>query len=324
MSSETATQRQQIVDLQPGVVARATVFNVAVRVEEAYTPSDESPRGDIRDINGESYGPRHSTEFGKRPKIKVTVWRLLNTILVLGFGVYKAVAAYRGQQTASTTLDWILGVLWVITAYWISFLEEAELGPWGRWFFTQDHSGAVLRILTYSLVVSLSLFLGGLVWYGILHFNGVSNETTAESPQRADVMPESEYDLFEDDLEDDYDLLEADVLPEADVQPETYARPATYTWPTATSDAHAPFKSSEVLLQSANPTTCDNFTGGITGHLCSAQVGPQVEVPFWRLLNTISVLGLGVYMTLKAHRGQQTTPTNLDRVLGVLWAVMCV
>ncbi|KAF7326432.1 C6 finger domain [Mycena sanguinolenta] len=92
------------------------------------------------------------TPYGARlenaPMIKVTVWRLLNTIVVLGLGIYKAVAAYLGQQTAPTTLDWVIGVLWTVTGYWVSFLEDAQLGPRGRWFFTQDHSGAVLSILT--------------------------------------------------------------------------------------------------------------------------------------------------------------------------------
>ncbi|KAF7361551.1 hypothetical protein MSAN_01188700 [Mycena sanguinolenta] len=129
MSSETATQHQQMVDLQPGIVAHhPTVFNSAARIEEGLAPCDGSPRGDIRDIHVESDGPQHSAELRKGPKVKVTGWRLLNTFLVLGLGVYKAVAAYRGQQTTSTTLDWLLGVLWAITAYWISFLEEAELG----------------------------------------------------------------------------------------------------------------------------------------------------------------------------------------------------
>ncbi|KAJ6510730.1 hypothetical protein C8R45DRAFT_965010 [Mycena sanguinolenta] len=167
MSSETSTQPQQMVDLQPEV-AHTTVFNLAGRMEEGHAPSDDSPRGDIRDIHVELDGPQHSTELGKGPKVKVTVWRLLNTFLVLGLSVCKAVAAYRGQETASTTMDWILGVLWTVIAYWVSFLEEAQLGPRGRWFFTQDHSGTVVPILAYSSVVSLSLILVGLLWYAFL------------------------------------------------------------------------------------------------------------------------------------------------------------
>ncbi|KAJ7773499.1 hypothetical protein B0H14DRAFT_2276757, partial [Mycena olivaceomarginata] len=50
---------------------------------------------------------------------KVTPWRLLNTCLVLGMGIYKAAVTYRGQDAAPTTLDWIIGVLWALMCVWI-------------------------------------------------------------------------------------------------------------------------------------------------------------------------------------------------------------
>ncbi|KAJ6463970.1 hypothetical protein C8R45DRAFT_1024802 [Mycena sanguinolenta] len=37
--------------------------------------------------------------------------------------------------------------------YWVSFLEDAQLGPRGRWFFTQDQSGVVLSILTIRMIL---------------------------------------------------------------------------------------------------------------------------------------------------------------------------
>ncbi|KAJ6510711.1 hypothetical protein C8R45DRAFT_394934 [Mycena sanguinolenta] len=87
------------------------------------------------------------------PRVKITPWRLLNTVLLLVLGIYKAVAAYRGQQTAPTTLDWILGVVWGIIAYWASFLEEAQIGPRGtlvlhaRCVWSLPNGGLVLDYL---------------------------------------------------------------------------------------------------------------------------------------------------------------------------------
>ncbi|KAF8198275.1 hypothetical protein K438DRAFT_1824129 [Mycena galopus ATCC 62051] len=90
------------------------------------------------------------------PKIKITPWRLLNTVLVLGLGIYKASPSYLGQEVAPTTLDWIIGVLGAVIAYWVSFLEEAELGR-GRWFFARDLSQSLAQVLWQCLSVCIAL-----------------------------------------------------------------------------------------------------------------------------------------------------------------------
>ncbi|KAJ7509661.1 hypothetical protein B0H11DRAFT_1254356 [Mycena galericulata] len=51
----------------------------------------------------------------ERRQVKITPWRMLNTIFVLVVGGYKAVATYRGQATGPTTADWIIGVVWALT-----------------------------------------------------------------------------------------------------------------------------------------------------------------------------------------------------------------
>ncbi|KAJ6510729.1 hypothetical protein C8R45DRAFT_965009 [Mycena sanguinolenta] len=151
-------------------------FNLAamVQVEEGRAPPLAS--GDS-DAGNHDYPPTqsllHPDQLEEGPLIKVTLWRLLNTVLLLGLGVYKAVAAYRGQQTAPTTLDWILGVLWAVIAYWTSFLEDARLGPRGHWFFAEDHSSIALSILIYSSVVSISFGAAAYLWYGVLGMNWI-------------------------------------------------------------------------------------------------------------------------------------------------------
>ncbi|KAF7361511.1 hypothetical protein MSAN_01184700 [Mycena sanguinolenta] len=139
--------------LNPGVVAEREVhhpdtpFDSAAMMEEGQA---QAPFG---------LPTTPISESSPGPKVKITPWRVLNTVLLLVLGMYKAVAAYRGQQTAPTTLDWILGVLWAIIAYWAAFLEEAQLGPRGRWFFMHDLSGA--------LQIALGIVLGLIIIFGV-------------------------------------------------------------------------------------------------------------------------------------------------------------
>jgi hypothetical protein len=51
---------------------------------------------------------------GQKPQTKITPWRVLNSLLVLGLGTYKAAATYRGQTIGPTTTDWIIGVFWTL------------------------------------------------------------------------------------------------------------------------------------------------------------------------------------------------------------------
>jgi hypothetical protein len=43
--------------------------------------------------------------------VKLTGYRLITIFVVLAIGVAKAILAYKGQLTAPTTLDWVLGVV---------------------------------------------------------------------------------------------------------------------------------------------------------------------------------------------------------------------
>ncbi|KAJ7241704.1 hypothetical protein B0H12DRAFT_1221502 [Mycena haematopus] len=167
MSNESTAEAPQMVNPP---VAPHTSSNLAAMMEEGRAPSSDSS-----EHNHESTpegGLRHSAQLEKGPKVKITLWRLLNTILLLGLGIYKATAAYRGQQVAPTTLDWIMGVLWAVIAYWVSFMEEAHLGPRGRWFFAQDHSAVVLLVLTFSFALSIPFCATALFWHVIASFTG--------------------------------------------------------------------------------------------------------------------------------------------------------
>ncbi|KAJ7488068.1 hypothetical protein FB451DRAFT_1553585 [Mycena latifolia] len=74
------------------------------------------------------------------PRVKITPWRFLNTVLVLGLGIYKATASYLRQSMAPTTLDWIIGVVWALICYWVGFVEQDNTS----WFFAYDLTGVLL------------------------------------------------------------------------------------------------------------------------------------------------------------------------------------
>ncbi|KAF8171771.1 hypothetical protein K438DRAFT_1940672 [Mycena galopus ATCC 62051] len=54
------------------------------------------------------------TVTAKKPQATFTPWRVLNSVLILGLGGYKAIAAHQGQTTVLTTADWIIGVVWTL------------------------------------------------------------------------------------------------------------------------------------------------------------------------------------------------------------------
>ncbi|KAF6741881.1 hypothetical protein DFP72DRAFT_861369 [Ephemerocybe angulata] len=66
----------------------------------------------------------------KRKEFKVTVWRALNSLVIIGFGTAKAILAYNGSPAANGA-DMALGMVWAFIAYWCCILEEeSSSAPW--------------------------------------------------------------------------------------------------------------------------------------------------------------------------------------------------
>ncbi|KAJ7847598.1 hypothetical protein B0H14DRAFT_3867431 [Mycena olivaceomarginata] len=72
-----------------------------------------------------------------RRGVQVTRWRMLNTLFIASFGLYKSVLTYQGDSTTPTTLDWLLGVFWATVSYWVGLLE-AEDPALATWLFEED------------------------------------------------------------------------------------------------------------------------------------------------------------------------------------------
>ncbi|KAF8198276.1 hypothetical protein K438DRAFT_1967016 [Mycena galopus ATCC 62051] len=99
MASQAAAvvENLPLMNLQAEVVARdpADPFDSAAMMEEGHAPGAASV---VHDNNHNDHCQNQDQNH------------LLNIVLVLGLGVYKAAASYLSQEIAPTTLDWILGV----------------------------------------------------------------------------------------------------------------------------------------------------------------------------------------------------------------------
>ncbi|KAF9515637.1 hypothetical protein BS47DRAFT_774400 [Hydnum rufescens UP504] len=76
-------------------------------------------------------------EQGHPPVIKITLYRLLNTMIILGVGIGKFILAMQGHSISPTILDWVFGSLYVMLTYWIGFVEDVRPSVW-PWFFHED------------------------------------------------------------------------------------------------------------------------------------------------------------------------------------------
>ncbi|KAI0062472.1 hypothetical protein BV25DRAFT_1825470 [Artomyces pyxidatus] len=90
--------------------------------------------------------------------IKVTGFRLLNTVVIFAFGVPKAVLTYKGQSAVPTTLDWILGIVCAATLYWLGLFEATD-PPVLPWLFHTDHAPAVIVVWRACLLVATTTAL---------------------------------------------------------------------------------------------------------------------------------------------------------------------
>ncbi|KAF7351830.1 hypothetical protein MVEN_01144100 [Mycena venus] len=104
---------------------------------------------------------------GQKQHTAITPWRLLDSALILGLGGYKTLTTYQGQTTGPTTADWIVGVVWALISYWVSFFEDPTASH-SSWFFSAD-----LCEIVFSVVVNLAIwgFIagGGVIAFAILH-----------------------------------------------------------------------------------------------------------------------------------------------------------
>jgi hypothetical protein len=63
----------------------------------------------------------------KESAATITPWRVLNTVVVLGVGAYKAVTTCPRQTAGLTTADWIIGVAWTLMCVCVFSQSRADI-----------------------------------------------------------------------------------------------------------------------------------------------------------------------------------------------------
>ncbi|KAJ2918705.1 hypothetical protein MD484_g1681, partial [Candolleomyces efflorescens] len=103
----------------------------------------------------------------KRKHPPATRYRVLVSASTLTCGISKAVLSYRGQDTAATTVEWIYGVVIILSIYWL-VLYDSEAGiSNGQPPFSSKPKH--LRVTGYHILVTTSTAGFGLAKAALLY-----------------------------------------------------------------------------------------------------------------------------------------------------------
>ncbi|KAI0086331.1 hypothetical protein BDY19DRAFT_960865 [Irpex rosettiformis] len=101
-----------------------------------------------RSISNPADSDSDSHERRPSSSIKVTGYRILNTVVIITFGVWKGVASFRGEAIMSNTLDILLGVVLTIGLFWLGCYEAVQ-PPRMIWLFHRDYAVLLHRPPTW-------------------------------------------------------------------------------------------------------------------------------------------------------------------------------
>jgi len=78
--------------------------------------------------------------------VELTGYHLLNSAVILGFGISKAVLSYHGQSVTPTTQELIGGTLFAAISYYLGVFKDQRPEIWPL-FFRVDWAPAILEFL---------------------------------------------------------------------------------------------------------------------------------------------------------------------------------
>ncbi|KAH9996398.1 hypothetical protein BJV74DRAFT_287864 [Russula compacta] len=93
--------------------------------------------------------------------VKLTGYRLLNLVVLLGIGLFKFILSLQGQSIAPTGLEWVGGSVLAALLYWIGLYEVVEPPRW-EWFLHIDWAPAI--------GFAWKCFLGGVLQAFVLYW----------------------------------------------------------------------------------------------------------------------------------------------------------
>ncbi|KAH8079430.1 hypothetical protein BXZ70DRAFT_911070 [Cristinia sonorae] len=92
----------------------------------------------------------------------LTVYRLMNIIVLVAFGTAKFVLAMHGYSASPTALEWAIGVLFTAVSYFAGLYESEERPIW-PWFFRKNYTGHIVIFTVRFLRTSFAISLRGIV-----------------------------------------------------------------------------------------------------------------------------------------------------------------
>ncbi|TFK22904.1 hypothetical protein FA15DRAFT_671000 [Coprinopsis marcescibilis] len=91
-----------------------------------------------------------------RIKLKITLWRFLNTGVIATFGIWKTICAYSDNGEVNAW-DMALGLLWAVISYWGN-LTEAEYPEACPALFQKDVKTVLVRpCLTWLIILATAM-----------------------------------------------------------------------------------------------------------------------------------------------------------------------
>jgi len=124
--------------------------------------------------SGADIGNEEQDQIASPPLgVKLTMYRLLNIVVISAFGISKAVCTYHGQSVAPTTLELVGGTFLAVILYWLGLFEAEHPQKWPL-FFHVDLAPVILRVgsVAVGLIVCVLLIktFGPIVIAEEIHF----------------------------------------------------------------------------------------------------------------------------------------------------------
>ncbi|KAJ7120534.1 hypothetical protein C8R43DRAFT_1112307 [Mycena crocata] len=144
--------------------------NVAAIAQHTVVPAPD--RKDTVELDAMEHGYRaiekdHARyEPGPRRWPKITLWKVLNTVLLVGFGAHKILATAGGDTGALSHLEWTAVISWLLIAYWGGRFEQ-EAPSIVPWLFEEDYTTGA-GIATCLWLYFVLLFAVDISWANAL------------------------------------------------------------------------------------------------------------------------------------------------------------
>ncbi|KAI0048171.1 hypothetical protein FA95DRAFT_1605497 [Auriscalpium vulgare] len=104
----------------------------------------------------------------QRPYINLTGYCILTLLFIIGVGTGKAIAAFLGESTVPTVLEWLLGVIFAVISTFLAWVDTDADPPIASWFFERDFLPQIRTRGIYTGIIGGVIGGEGMLFY-IIH-----------------------------------------------------------------------------------------------------------------------------------------------------------